>query len=88
LLSQTLIVYVIRTSTLPTLANRPSPPLVAASLLVCGTGLWLPWSPLAPVLGFAPPAPGFWWGLGAILAAYALVTQAAKAWLIRRFGIG
>jgi len=87
LLSQTLIVYVIRTATLPTLANRPSLPLVVASLLVCGTGLWLPWSPLSSLLGFAPLPAAYWWGLAAILAAYALVTQAAKAWLIRRFGI-
>ena len=87
LLSQTLIVYVIRTAALPTLANRPSLPLVAASVLVCATGLWLPWSPLASMLGFAPPPPAYWWGLAAILAAYAVVTQAAKAWLTRRFGI-
>jgi Mg2+-importing ATPase len=88
LLSQTLIVYVIRTSTRPTLANRPSVPLMVASLLVCGTGMWLPWSPLASALGFAPPPPAYWLGLAAILGAYALLTQAAKSWLIRRFGIG
>jgi hypothetical protein len=39
------------------------------------------------MLGFAPPPLAYWWGLAAILAAYAVVTQAAKAWLIRRFGI-
>jgi Mg2+-importing ATPase len=88
LLSQTLIVYVIRTSTRPTLANRPSVPLMVASLLVCGTGMWLPWSPLASALGFAPPPPAYWLGLAVILGAYAVLTQAAKSWLIRRFGIG
>ncbi|WP_229411165.1 MULTISPECIES: magnesium-translocating P-type ATPase [unclassified Massilia] len=88
LLSQTLIVYVIRTSALPTLANRPSVPLLAASLLVCGAGLWLPWSPLARTLGFTPLPPAYWWGLGAILAAYAVLTQLVKSWLVRRFGIG
>jgi Mg2+-importing ATPase len=88
LLSQTLIVYVIRTSTRPTLANRPSVQLMTASLLVCGTGLWLPWSPLASALGFAPPPQAYWLGLAAVLGAYAVLTQAAKSWLIRRFGIG
>ena len=87
LLSQTLIVYVIRTSALPTLANRPSLPLVAASLLVCATGLWLPWSPVASALGLTAPPHAYWWGLGGILAAYAVTTQVAKAWLTRRFGI-
>jgi Mg2+-importing ATPase len=87
LLSQTLIVYVIRTSARPTLANRPSLPLAAASLLVCATGLWLPWSPLAHGLGLAPLPVVYWWGLAAILAAYAVLTQLVKSWLIRRFGI-
>jgi Mg2+-importing ATPase len=88
LLSQTLIVYVIRTSALPAAVNRPSGPLLTASLLVCAAGLWLPSSPLAPFLGFAPLPAAYWWGLAAILAAYALLTQLAKSWLIRRFGIG
>jgi len=81
-------VYVVRTSTLPTLANRPSTALAAASLLVCGVGLWLPWSALAGALGFVPLPPAYWWGLGAILLVYAALTQIAKSWLIRRFGIG
>jgi Mg2+-importing ATPase len=87
LLSQTLIVYVIRTSTAPSAANRPSAALVAASLVVCGIGLWLPASPLAPLFGFTRLPPAWRWGLGAILAAYAGVTQVAKSWLIHRFGI-
>lgn len=88
LLSQTLIVYVIRTGVRPGRANRPSGALLAASLLVCGVGVWLPDSRLAPLLGMTPLPPAYWWGLGAILAAYAAVTELAKAWLIRRFGIG
>ena len=44
-------------------------------------------SPLASVLGFVPPPPAYWWGLTAILGAYAIATEAGKAWLTRRFGI-
>ena len=88
LLSQTLIVYVIRTSGPPGFANRPSGALLAASLLVCGAGLALPWSPLAPALGLVPPPPPYWWGLTAILGVYILFTQGIKSWLNRRFGIG
>jgi Mg2+-importing ATPase len=87
LLSQTLIVYVIRTGAAGAVA-RPAGLLVAASLLVCALGLWLPLSPLAPLFGFAPLPGTYWWGLGAILAAYAGLTLLVKAWLIRRFGIG
>jgi Mg2+-importing ATPase len=87
LLSQTLIVYVIRTQSLPSLTNRPSSALMAASLLVCGVGLWLPHSALATLFGFTSLPAAYWWGLAAILAAYALLTQLVKSWLIRRFGI-
>jgi len=88
LLSQTLIVYVIRTSAPPGLANRPSGALLAASLLVCAAGIWLPHSGLAPLLGFMRLPGTYWWGLGAILAAYAVLTELAKARLVRRFGLG
>ncbi|QOY92755.1 magnesium-translocating P-type ATPase [Massilia sp. UMI-21] len=84
LLSQTLIVYVIRTGAAPGPANRPSAALAVASLLVCGTGLWLPWSPLAPLLGLVPPPAAYWWGLAAILGAYVLLTRSARSWLLRR----
>lgn len=88
LLSQILIVYVIRTGMPGQGATRPSPPLLAASLLVCALGLWLPHSPLAPLFGFVPLPPAYWWGLCAILAAYAALTMFVKSLLIRRFGIG
>lgn len=88
LLSQTLIVYVLRSAAPAGLANRPALPLLLASALVCGVVLWLPWSPLAGALGLVPLPPGYWWGLALILAGYALVTESAKAWLIRRFGLG
>jgi Mg2+-importing ATPase len=87
LLSQTLIVYVIRTE-MGAGATRPAAALVAASLLVCAAGLWLPLSPLAPLLGMVPLPAAYWWGLAAILAAYAGLTLFVKCWLSRRFGIG
>ena len=88
LLSQTLIVYVIRTGMPGAGATRPAAVLVAASLAVCAAGLWLPFSPLAPLLGMVPLPGAYWWGLGAILAAYAGLTLFVKSWLIQRFGIG
>nr|WP_269143494.1 magnesium-translocating P-type ATPase [Massilia phyllostachyos] len=88
LLSQTLIVYVIRTGAGADAGNRPSAPLVATSLAACGIGLWLPWSPLAGPLGFVPLPPAYWWGLAPILAGYLLLTRAARSWLHRRAGLG
>lgn len=88
MLSQTLIVYVLRTAAPPSLANLPSPALLAATALACGAAMWLPGSPLAPALGLTALPVAYWWGLAAILVAYIVVTAAVKSWLIRRFGIG
>lgn len=87
LLSQTLIVYVIRSGLPGVKGTPPAPALVVASLLVCATGLWLPFSPLAPLLGLVPPPAAYWPGLALILAAYGGLTTLVKSWLIRRFGI-
>jgi Mg2+-importing ATPase len=87
LLSQTLIVHVIRTGRIPFVQSMPSFPLLVTTVGICLLGLWLPSSPLAAALGLTPLPPAFALALLAILAAYMLLTQLVKAWLIRRFGI-
>ncbi|MFF4580736.1 magnesium-translocating P-type ATPase [Streptomyces sp. NPDC001389] len=86
LLSQTLIVHMIRTRKIPFLRSRASWPVMAATVLAVLTGLWLPFSPLAPALGFtALPADYFPW-LAGVLLAYCTLTQLVKTWYVRRFG--
>ncbi|KIF01515.1 magnesium ABC transporter ATPase [Streptomyces sp. RSD-27] len=86
LLSQTLIVHMIRTRKVPFLRSRASWPVMAATVLAVLTGLWLPFSPLAPALGFtALPADYFPW-LAGVLLAYCALTQLVKTWYVRRFG--
>ena len=87
LLSQTLIVHVIRTGRIPFIQSMPSLPLLVTTVGICLLGLWLPSSPLAAALGLTPLPPAFALALLAILAGYLLLTQPVKAWLIRRFGI-
>jgi Mg2+-importing ATPase len=88
LLSQTLVVHVIRTARIAFLESRPSRTLLATTLAVCAVGAWLPFSPFASALGLvALPAP-YWWALAAILAGYLALTQAVKAWVVRRFALG
>jgi len=87
LLSQTLIVHVIRTGRIPFLQSTPSFPLLVTTVGICLLGLWLPTSPLAPALGLTALPHAFALALLAILAAYLLLTQSMKAWLIRRFGL-
>jgi P-type Mg2+ transporter len=87
LLSQTLIVHVLRTGGLPFVHTRPSLPLAMTTLAICVLGVWLPTSPFAEALGFTPLPGGFWPALLVILAAYLGLTQIVKTWLIRRFGL-
>ncbi|MFI1647188.1 magnesium-translocating P-type ATPase [Streptomyces avidinii] len=85
LLSQTLIVHMIRTRKIPFIQSRASWPVMVMTVLAVLTGLWLPFSPLAPSLGFvALPTSYFPWLIGVLLA-YCTLTQLVKTWYIRRF---
>jgi Mg2+-importing ATPase len=86
LLTQTLIVHIIRTRRIPFLQSRPSKPMLLATLVVMAMGVWLPFSPFAHFLGLTPlPAIYFLW-LAGFLAAYAVLTHTVKTWFARRFG--
>ncbi|HEY9842510.1 MAG TPA: cation transporting ATPase C-terminal domain-containing protein, partial [Candidatus Obscuribacterales bacterium] len=83
-ISAALIVMVIRTEK-PFLRSRPGKYLSLATTGVILATLALPWTPLAPLLGFAPLPPLFLLVLGLILGAYVLMAEAAKALFYRRF---
>ncbi|MFJ3912998.1 magnesium-translocating P-type ATPase [Streptomyces vinaceus] len=86
LLSQTLIVHMIRTRKIPFVQSRASWPVMVMTVLAVLTGLYLPFSPLASSLGFvALPASYFPWLIGVLLA-YCTLTQFLKTLYIRRFG--
>ena len=86
-LSQTLIVHVIRTGGVPFIDSRPGAPLLVVTLAVCLCAMWLPFSNLAPLFGLTPLPLGYFLALAAILACYLLLTQSVKAVLVRRFGL-
>ncbi|HXC25944.1 MAG TPA: magnesium-translocating P-type ATPase [Gemmatimonadaceae bacterium] len=84
LMTQTLIIHVIRTNKIPFLQSRPSWPLIATTVGIMVVGLCLPMSPLAPALGFVH-LPGLYWPILLLtLAAYMGLTQGVKAWMLRR----
>ena len=86
LLSQTLIVHMIRTRKIPFLQSRAAWPLVLTTLMVMAVGIYLPYSPIAPPLHLtALPASYFGW-LAATLLSYAALTQVVKTWFARRYG--
>jgi Mg2+-importing ATPase len=84
LMTQTLIIHVIRTSGVPFLKSRASWPLIATTVTVMAVGLWLPVSPFAPALGFVALPTLYWPILAATLLSYVLLTQLVKVVLLRR----
>jgi len=85
LLSQTLIVHMIRTRRIPFIQSRAAWPLMLMTLLVMTMGIALPFSPLASYLQLqALPLSYFPW-LIAILAGYMALTQLVKGFYSRRY---
>jgi len=86
LLSQTLIVHMIRTRRIPFFQSRASWPLLTMTLIIMAIGIFIPMSPLAGYFKLqALPLSYFPW-LVAILLAYAALIQGMKSWYARRYG--
>jgi Mg2+-importing ATPase len=84
LMTQTLIVHVIRTNQIPFIQSRASWQLTMTTFAIMGIGAFLPYSPLAQYLGFVPLPWQFWPLLGLTLVCYVGLTQLIKVWLIRK----
>jgi Mg2+-importing ATPase len=84
LLTQTLIIHIIRTNKVPFVQSRASLPLTLTSLAIMAVGVWLPFSPFADALGFAALPHLYWPLLLATLFLYVLLTQSVKVWLLRK----
>jgi len=82
LATQTLVLFVIRTSKSP-LRSRPSNPLIASCLAAVAIGIYLPFSPLAGMLGFTPLPAKFFAFLVLATGAYLLLVETAKRRLLR-----
>jgi Mg2+-importing ATPase len=86
LLTQTLVVHMIRSPRLPFIQSRAAWPLSAATLAIMAVGIFLPMGPLAHYFKLqALPLAYFPW-MAAILLGYVLLTTAMKRFYIRRFG--
>ncbi|KAF0813605.1 Magnesium-transporting ATPase, P-type 1 [Andreprevotia sp. IGB-42] len=86
LLSQTLIVHMIRTRKVPFIQSRAAWPLLAMTGLIVAIGIFLPMGPLAHYFKLqALPLSYFPWLVG-ILLAYVAATQAMKHFYAKRYG--
>jgi Mg2+-importing ATPase len=87
LLSQTLIIHIIRTRKIPFFESRASLPLTLTSVTICAVGVWLPFSPFAHALGFTPLPQLYWLLIAPMLLTYLTLTHFMKVWFHRRFGL-
>jgi P-type Mg2+ transporter len=87
LLSQTLIVHIIRTGRIPFRESMASLPLTITGVVICLIGALLPFLPFGAWFGFVPLPGLYWLALAAILPAYLALTQVVKTRVIRRFGL-
>ena len=87
LLTQTLIIHIIRTAKIPFLESRASTALITTTIVIAVIGMALPFTSLGGVLGFVPLPPAYWIALGLILPSYVILTHLVKTWFIRRFGL-
>jgi Mg2+-importing ATPase len=85
LLTQTLIVHMIRTERIPFIQSTAAPIVVATTAVVMAIGIWLPFSPLASAVKLQPLPAAYFIYLPLVLIAYCLLTQLVKAIYIRRF---
>jgi Mg2+-importing ATPase len=83
LLSQTLVVHVIRTSRVPWLQSRASKALTLTSGAICSVAIALPYLPFASGIGLVPLPLIFWPMIAALLALYLGLAQVAKRWCYR-----
>jgi Mg2+-importing ATPase len=86
LLSQTLIVHIIRTNRIPFIQSSASMPTTMATLLVMAAAVVIPYSPLAPFLGMVPLPAMYWPIIAVFMLAYIVLTHLVKTWFNRRFG--
>ncbi|HGC6389049.1 TPA: magnesium-translocating P-type ATPase [Cronobacter dublinensis] len=86
LLSQTLVVHMLRTRKIPFIQSRAALPVLVTTFIVMAVGVAIPFSPLGHWIGLVPlPLAYFPW-LAGILFAYCVVAQLMKRFYIRRFG--
>ena len=83
LATQTLVLFVIRTSGNP-FRSRPSRALTATTLGIVLIGIALPFTPIGADLGFTPLPPVYFAFLAAATVTYLLLVEIAKRFLLRK----
>jgi len=87
ILTQTLIVHIIRTNRIPFLQSIASPFLLLTTIIVMIACAALPYLPVGNYFGFVPLPASFWIWIAGFLLCYSVLTHSVKVWFHRKFGI-
>jgi Mg2+-importing ATPase len=87
ILTQTLIVHIIRTKKIPFIQSVASPFLLLTTFIVMVAGAAIPYLPIGSYFGFVPLPFSFWIWIIVFLLSYAALTHSVKVWFHRKFGI-
>jgi Mg2+-importing ATPase len=86
LITQTLVIYIIRTNRKPFVESFPGIFLVFMSILIIVAGIALPFSPLAEPLGFVRPPLYYFAVVAGIVLTYLGLVQFVKVWFVKKYG--
>jgi Mg2+-importing ATPase len=87
LLTQTMIIHIIRTARIPFFQSRASTPLMVTTIVICLIGAVIPYTPIGTTLGFEALPALYWPIVAAMLLTYAVLTHLVKTWFVRRWGM-
>lgn len=86
LVSQTVIVHMIRTQKVPFVQSMASRPVLVMTALVVVVGMVLPFTGYGAAVGFVPLPASYFVYFVLTVVAYCLLIQAVKGWYVRRYG--
>ncbi len=88
LLTQTLIVHIIRTNRVPFFQSRASVLMTLSTVVVMAAAVILPYSPAASYIGLVPLPMIYWAWIAGFLTAYGILTHLVKTFFNRKIDTG
>ncbi len=85
LLSQTLVVHMIRTQKIPFFQSMPALPVLALTIAIMALGIYMPFSTIGAEIGLVPLPMSYFPWLAVTLLGYCALTQVVKFWYIKKF---
>jgi len=85
MMSQTLIIHMIRTRKIPFLQSTAALPVTLVTSIAIATVCLIPFSPLGAAVGMKPLPTSYWPWLAGMVVAYLIQTQMVKVYYMKKF---